>query len=176
MKKKILISEKQFRNLVNYISEDAVGYDDYNQMFHHGFKSVNMLMGILSDLVQVFKGIFNICNNTEISYIDLVENLRLAIDLIYEYLDASKTILQDFTDKKTITLGGILHRKLESYQDKIRSLINMGEELVNKDTLIQRLLDMTDSLLDSVTEYGETLNNAATTIQNRLDIGKPNMN
>ena len=116
---KILVTEEQFQKLMKRITEEAAGYDDFNVMHQHGGASMGILIDNIKDLTGVFGGIVKMTKSNNIEYIDLKENLQLAIDLIYEIIDVMKITFKDFTERKTIMKGEILHRKLESYQEKI---------------------------------------------------------
>lgn len=173
MGKKILVTEHQLEKLVNYISEEAAGYDDFDQMLQHGGKSMSILIDTLKDLMTVFRGITEMTSSKTIEYIDLKENLKEAIDLISEINSVSKTVLQDFTDKEVIKISEILHRKLESYQEKIRMLINMGEDIFSKENVKSKLEEMTTIVLEWVESYAYALKDADTKFRKRLRKGKP---
>jgi hypothetical protein len=70
--------------------------------------------------------------------------------------------------------GKIMHRKLESYQEKIRTLVGMGEEILDRESLMERLYDLTDDVLNYVRDYTVTLLNANKTLMGRLEKGKSN--
>jgi hypothetical protein len=174
--KKIIITEEQLSRLIDRLNEEAVGYDDFYQMFQHGGKSMGILMDTLRDLLKVFEGIVSMINSENIEYIDLRENLEAAIDLITEINDVMKIVFKDFTDRDVIKSGEIMHRKLESYQEKIRVLINMGEELLSKENLIDRLYSMTENLGKFIADYTDKLGNADKTFKRRLEIGRDKRN
>ena len=56
------------------------------------------------------------------------------------YLGRACVICVIYAKTKT---GKILHRKLESYQEKIRMMLGMGEELISKENIIDKLTDLT---------------------------------
>jgi hypothetical protein len=87
-----------------------------------------------------------------------------------------KIVFKDFTDRDVIKSGEIMHRKLESYQEKIRVLINMGEELLSKENLIDRLYSMTENLGKFIADYTDKLGNADKTFKRRLEIGRDKRN
>lgn len=173
MKKRIIITERQLSKLIDRIDEDAAGYDDYFQMMQHGGASMGLLIDTLKDLSLVFRGIANMLDSENIEYIDLRENLKEAVDLINEINKVTKIVFQDFTDKEVITSGEILHRKLESYQDKIRMMINMGEELLSKENLISRLLELTENVGEYIIDYTNELEKSHKRFGSRLDKYKP---
>ncbi len=170
---KFILTESQLKRLVKNLDEVAAGYDDFNVMGQHGGKSITILVDTAQDLSSVFKGILNMLMSENIEYIDLKENLIEAIDLIDEINLLTRTVFKDFTDKKTIMKGEIMHRKLESYQEKIRTVIGMGEELLDRESLMEKLYDLTDNVLNYVREYTVTLLNANKTFMGRLEKGKP---
>jgi len=170
---KILVTEEQFQKLMKRITEEAAGYDDYNIMHQHGGASMGILIDNIKDLTGVFGGIVKMTKSNNIEYIDLKENLQLAIDLIYEIIDVMKITFKDFTERKTIMKGEILHRKLESYQEKIRTMINMGEELLSKENLIERLTDLTLNVGKYMTDYTMELYKTQNRFTNRLDKFRP---
>jgi hypothetical protein len=174
MGRKILLSESQINRLVENLEEEAAGYDDFNVMGQHGGKSITMLVDTSQDLSSIFKGILSMLMSENIEYIDLKENLIEAIDLIEEVNMLTKIVFRDFTDKKTIMKGKIMHRKLESYQEKIRTLVGMGEEILDRESLMERLYDLTDDVLNYVRDYTVTLLNANKTLMGRLEKGKSN--
>jgi hypothetical protein len=176
MKRKIIITEDQLSRLIDKLNEEAVGYDDFYQMFKHGGKSMEILMDTLSDLLKVFEGIASMINSENIKYIDLRENLKAAIDLITEINDVMKIVFKDFTDRDVIKSGEIMHRKLESYQEKIRMLINMGEGLLSKENLIDKLYSMTENLGKFISDYTDKLGNADKTFRKRLERGRDKRN
>lgn len=158
------------------MTEEAAGYDDFYIMNQHGGKSMALLVDTLSDLLNVFKGISSMLNSDNIEYIDLRENLMAAIDLITEINDVMKIIFKDFTDREVIKSGEIMHRKLESYQEKIRMLINMGEELLSKENLLDKLYAMTENLGEFIVDYSDKLRNADKTFRTRLTKGRDQRN
>jgi hypothetical protein len=170
---KVLVTEEQFQMLMKRITEEAAGYDDFDVMFQHGGTSMGMLVDTLTDLSQVFKGIVQMTKSENIEYIDFKENLEVAIDLISEITNMMKTVFRDFTERKTIRKGEILHRKLESFQEKLRIMINMGEELLSKENLIDRLIDLTENLGGYIVDYAMELKNADKTLRGRLDKFRP---
>lgn len=173
MKKRIIITENQLSKLIDRIDEEAAGYDDYDQMMQHGGVSMGLLIDTLKDLSLVFNGIANMLGSENIEYIDLSENLKEAVDLIDEINKVTKIVFQDFTDKEVIRTGEILHRKLESYQEKIRMLIGMGEELLSKESLVEKLAMMTENVMRYVEDYAYKLQDADITFRKRLEKGKP---
>ena len=176
MKRKIIITEDQLSRLIDKLNEEAVGYDDFYQMFKHGGKSMEILKDTLSDLLKVFEGIASMINSENIEYVDLRENLKAAIDLITEINHVMKIVFKDFTDRDVIKSGEIMHRKLESYQEKIRMLINMGEELLSKENLIDKLYSMTENLGKFIGDYADKLGNTNKTFIKRLERGRDKRN
>lgn len=170
---KVLVTEEQFQRLMKKITEEASGYDDFDVMLQHGGASMEMLHDTLTDLIKVFRGIIKITSSENIEYIDFKENLEVAIDLISEIEDIMKTVFKDFTERKTITKGEILRRKLESFQEKLRIMISMGEELLSKENLIDKLIDLTGNLSRYIIDYAMELKNTDKTLRDRLDKFKP---
>jgi hypothetical protein len=170
---KVLVTEEQFQMLMKRITEEAAGYDDFDVMHQHGGTSIGMLVDTLTDLSQVFKGIVQMTSSENIEYVDFKENLEVAIDLISEITDIMKTVFRDFTERKTIRKGELLNRKLESFQGKLRTMINMGEELLSKENLIDRLIDLTENLGEYIVDYAMELKNADKTLRGRLDKFRP---
>lgn len=174
MGKKFILTESQIKRLVENLDEEAAGYDDFDTMFQHGGKSMGILVDTMTDLSKVFRGITSMLNSENIEYIDLEENLSEAIDLITEINDVMRIVFKDFTEKETIKKGEILHRKLESYQEKIRTMINMGEELLDKQSLMDRLVDLTVNTSKYLVDYAESLKTSDIRFRRRLDKHKPN--
>jgi len=176
MAKKILVTENQLKRVMVLMTEEAAGYDDFYIMNQHSRKSLSILLDTLNDLVQVFDGISIMLNSNNIKYIDLRENLMIAIDLITEINDVMKIVFKDFTDREVIKYGEIMHRKLESYQEKIRMMVNMGEELLSKENLLDKLESMTENVGNSMTAYAMKLSVAAKTFERRLEKGRDQRN
>ena len=176
MGKKIVLTESQLKRVIILMTEQAAGYDDFHIMMQHGGKSMGLLIDTLSDLISVFKGISSMLNSDEIEYVDLRENLKTAIDLITEINDVMKIVFKDFTDREVIKSGEIMHRKLESYQEKIRMMVNMGKELLSKENLIDKLYNMTETLGKFIEDYTDKLGNADKTFRRRLTKGKDQRN
>ena len=84
-----------------------------------------------------------------------------------------KTVFKDFTERKTIRKGEILHRKLESFQEKLRTMVNMGEELLSKENLIDNLIDLTENIGGYIVDYAMELKNTDKTLRGRLDKFRP---
>lgn len=99
---KILVTEEQFQRLMKRITEEAAGYDDFEVMAQHGGKSMGVLIDTLSDLSNVLEGIVNMTKSTNIEYVDLRENLNIAIELISEITQVMNIVFKDFTERKTI--------------------------------------------------------------------------
>lgn len=173
MGRKFILTESQVKRLVENLDEEAVGYDDFDTMLQHGGKSMGILIDTLLDLNNVFKGISNIIYSNNIEYVDLEENLEAAIELISEIIQVMKIVFKDFTERRTVKKGEILHRKLESYQEKIRIMVNMGEELLSKETLIDRLLDLTENVGEYIGDYADELQKSHKRFGSRLDKYKP---
>jgi hypothetical protein len=108
-------------------------------------------------------------NSENIEYVDIKENLEAAIDLITEINRVMKIVFKDFTDKKVIMKGEIMHRKLESYQEKIRTMVKLGEETFSKKNLMDRLASLTENVLFYLQEYAESLLEADKTFRRRLN-------
>jgi len=174
MGRRFILTESQVKRLVENLDEEAAGYDDFDTMLNHGGKSMGILVDAMTDLSKVFRGITSMLRSENIEYIDLRENLKEAIDLITEIIDVMKIVFRDFTEKETIKKGEILHRKLESYQEKIRTMVNMGEELLDKERLMDRLADLTQNVLKYLTDYAASLKVSDIKFQIRLDKHKPN--
>jgi hypothetical protein len=173
---KVKLTESQLKRVMILMTEEAAGYDDFHIMMQHGGKSMSLLIDTLSDLLKVFKGISTMVSSDNIEYVDLRENLMAAIDLITEINDVMKIIFKDFTDREVIKSGEIMHRKLESYQEKIRMLINMGEELLSKENLLDKLYNMTENLGEFIVDYSDKLGNADKTFRRRLTKGRDQRN
>ena len=173
MGRKFILTESQVKRLVENLDEEAAGYDDFDTMLQHGGKSMGILIDTINDLSKVFKGITSMLKSKNIEYVDLRENLKNAIDLISEIIDVMKIVFRDFTEKETIRHGEILHRKLESYQEKIRTMVSMGEELLDKKGLLDRLADLTLNVLKYLTNYAASLKVSDIKFQIRLDKYKP---
>jgi hypothetical protein len=176
MGKKIVVTESQLKRLIDVIKEEAAGYDDFYIMNQHGGKSMALLIDTLNDLLQVFKGISAMLNSDNIEYIDLRENLMSAVDLITEINDVMRIVFKDFTDREVIKSGEIMHRKLESYQEKIRMMVNMGEELLSKEHLLDKLESMTENVANSMVEYANKLHRADKTFKSRIMKGRDQRN
>ncbi len=174
MGRRFILTESQVKRLVENLDEEAAGYDDFDTMLNHGGKSMGILVDTMTDLSKVFRGITSMLRSENIEYIDLRENLKEAIDLITEIIDVMKVVFRDFTEKETIKYGEILHRKLESYQEKIRTMVNMGEELLDKERLMDRLADLTQNVLKHLTDYAASLKVSDIKFQIRLNKHKPN--
>jgi hypothetical protein len=52
-------------------------------------------------------------------------------------------------------------------------LVQMGEELLSKESLIEKLGMMTENVLGFIEDYAYKLQNADTTFRKRLEKGKP---
>lgn len=176
MGKKVLVTEDQLKRVMVLMTEEAAGYDDFYVMHQHGGKSMSILLDTLNDLLQVFKGISAMLNSDNIEYINLRENLMVAVDLITEINDVMRIVFKDFTDREVIKFGEIMHRKLESYQEKIRMMVNMGEELLSKENLLNKLESMTENVTNTMTVYAMKLSKAAKTFERRLGKGRDQKN
>lgn len=176
MGKKIILTESQLKRVMILMTEEAAGYDDFHIMMQHGGKSMGILIDTLGDLLNVFKGISQILSSEDIEYVDLKENIMIAVDLITEINDVMKIVFKDFTDKEVIKSGELLHRKLESYQEKIRMIVNMGEELLSRENLLDKLYNMTENLGEFIEHYADKLGNADKTFRSRLMKGKDKRN
>jgi len=170
---KILVTEEQYQRLIKKITEEAAGYDDYNVMAQHGGTSMRVLIDTFTDLSQVLRGIVHMLKSENIEYVDLKENLYLAIDLISEINSAMDIVFKDFTERELIKLGKILHRKLESYQEKIRMMLDMGEELISKESIIEKLGQLTMNVHRAMTNYAAELKVTDIKFQVRIDKGRP---
>jgi hypothetical protein len=137
---------------------------------------MDILSDNLKDLAIVFRGIVQIMKSENINYINLKENLKEAIDLINTINQITNIVFKDFTDKDVIESGKKLSRKLESYQDKVRMLINMGKELLSKETLLDKLDSLTQVVLRDVNEYAYKLKDSEMTFRKRLEKGRDKRN
>jgi hypothetical protein len=134
---------------------------------------MRVLVDSLTDLSQVLRGVVHMLKSENIEYVDLEENLYLVIELISEINTAMDIVFKDFTEREVIKTGKILHRKLESYQEKIRMMIDMGEELISKENIIDKLTDLTMSVHRAMTDYAAELKVADIKFQVRSEKGRP---
>jgi hypothetical protein len=170
---KILVTEEQFQMLMKRITEEAAGYDDYGIMDQHATQSMKILTESITDLSQVLRGVVHMLKSENIEYVDLKENLYLVIELISEINTAMDIVFKDFTEREVIKTGKILHRKLESYQEKIRMMLDMGEELISKENIIDKLTDLTMSVHRAMTDYVAELKVADIGFQIKSKKGRP---
>ncbi len=176
MGKKVILTESQLKRVMVLMTEEAAGYDDFYVMYQHGGKSMEILLDTLNDLLQVFRGIVSMINSDNIKYIDLRENLTAAVNLITEINDVMRIVFKDFTDREVIKSGEIMHRKLESYQEKIRIMVNMGEELLSKENLLDKLEAMTENVANSMKEYAMKLNISVKKFERRIEKNRDQRN
>jgi len=170
---KILVTEEQLQRLMKRITEEAAGYDDFEVMSKHATQSMKVLTESITDLSQILRGIVHMLQSKNIEYVDLKENLYLAIELISEINMAMDIVFKDFTEKEVIKRGQILHRKLESYQEKIRMMLDMGKELMSKENIIEKLADLTMNVHRAMTSYVAELKVADKRFQVRSEKGRP---
>jgi hypothetical protein len=173
MNKKILVTENQLKNLVLNISEEAAGYDDFDVMYQHGGVSIGTLVETLKDLALIFKSIGLMIRSKNLEYVDLIENLKESVGLIDEISKITNVVFKDFTDKEVVKTGKILNRKLESYQEKVTMLIRMGDELLSRKTLLEKLAEYTKIVLEYINDYAFKLKDSEITFRKRLEKGKP---
>jgi hypothetical protein len=108
-----------------------------------------------------------------LEYVDLIENLKETVGLIDEISKITNVVFKDFTDKEVIKTGKILNRKLESYQEKVTMLIRMGDELLSRKTLLEKLAEYTKIVLEYINDYAFKLKDSEITFRKRLEKGKP---
>ena len=173
MGNKILITENQLKKLVETISEEAVGYDDFDQMFGHGAINTKKLLDNLKDLENVFNALVSTTGSEHLSYVDLRQTLDAAISLIEEFNEISKRLIQDYPDKEVTVKGEILHRKLESYQDKIMTIFNHPRQNFPIDKLAYKIDELTDPVLEALEEFQIVLKKSYKNIKNILFKNRP---
>jgi hypothetical protein len=83
-----------------------------------------------------------------------------------------KTVFKDFTDREVIKKGKLLGRALESYQEKLITFIDMGEELVTKDMLLDKLTVLTGVVVKRTEDYAVELSKYEKKFKDRLEFGK----
>jgi hypothetical protein len=83
-----------------------------------------------------------------------------------------KTVFKDFTDSEVVKKGKLLGRALESYQEKLITFIDMGEELVTKDMLLDKLTVLTGVVVKRTEDYAVELSKYEKKFKDRLEFGK----
>jgi len=153
---KIVITESQY----NKINEIVAGYDDAQTLATHGGKIMGVLFGYIKDLTKLFQGIDYMLNDEDLTYIDLKENLKEVIDVIDEVIDAFKIGFKDFSEKSLIISGISLMKTLRKLQENIRVFIDLGPEVISKESILEKLNDMTKEsllkLINFINSHDET--------------------
>ena len=172
MKKTIKLTESELKSVITKIVEQAAGYDDFQVMNHHGRISLRALITTLSDLLSVFRSIMNIIDSESLEYNTIVGLLYKAIGIITDINSVMGVVFKDFTDRDVVRKGKLLGRALESYQEKLITFMDMGEELVTKDMLLTKLVELTDIVTIKTKEYAIELTNYQKRFKSRIDFGK----
>jgi hypothetical protein len=172
MKKTIKLTESELKTVITRIIEQAAGYDDFQVMYHHGGIGLNALMTTLKDLLSLLRSIIMIIESDSLEYNTIVELLSKATDIISDINSVMKTVFKDFTDREVIKKGKLLGRALESYKEKLFTFMDMGEELVTKDMLLTKLVELTDIVTIKTKEYAIELTNYQKRFKSRIDFGK----
>ena len=172
MKKTIKLTESELKTIITRIIEQAAGYDDFQVMYHHGGIGLNALMTTLKDLLSVLRSIVMIIESDSLEYNTIGKLLYRATDLISNINIVMKTVFKDFTDSEVVKKGKLLGRALESYQEKLITFIDMGEELVTKDMLLDKLTMLTDIVVKRTDDYAVELSKYGRTFKSRLEFGK----
>jgi hypothetical protein len=161
MKRKIEITESQFKRLMKTITEVVSGYDDFHVMHSHGEKSLVTLIQTLQDLEVVFFAIKSILKLKTVDYENLKDHFRQVVGFISEISKIMKIVFKDLPDRKLAVKGDILLRGLESYLEKLSTIFSFRQEdLFNTSgELNNRLLKLTMSLKDKIEDYTLELNN-----------------
>jgi hypothetical protein len=172
MKKTIKLTESELKTVITKIIEQAAGYDDFQVMYHHGGIGLKALMTTLKDLLSVLKSIIMIIESDSLEYNTIVELLSKATDIISDINSVMKTVFKDFTDREVIKKGKLLGRALESYKEKLFTFMDMGEELVTKDILLDKLIVLTDTVVKRTEDYAIELSKYEKIFKDRLEFGK----
>ena len=172
MKKTIKLTESELKTVITKIIEQAAGYDDFQVMYHHGGIGLKALMTTLKDLLSLLRSIIMIIESDSLEYNAIVELLYKATDLISNINVVMKTVFKDFTDREVIKKGKLLGRALESYQEKLITFIDMGEELVTKDMLLDKLTVLTGVVVKRTEDYAVELSKYEKKFKDRLEFGK----
>ncbi len=172
MKKIIKLTESELNSVITKIVEQAAGYDDFQVMYHHGRISLKALITTLSDLLSVFRSIMTIIDSESLEYNTIVGLLYKAIGIITDINSVMGIVFKDFTDRDVVRKGKLLGRALESYQEKLITFMDMGEELVTKDMLLTKLIELTDIVTIKTKEYAIELANYEKRFKSRIDFGK----
>jgi hypothetical protein len=172
MKKTIKLTESELKTVITRIIEQAAGYDDFQVMYHHGSIGLKALMTTLKDLLSLLRSIIMIIESDSLEYNAIVELLYKATDLISNINVVMKTVFKDFTDREVIKKGKLLGRALESYKEKLFTFMDMGEELVTKDMLLDKLTMLTDIVVKRTDDYAVELSKYGRTFKSRLEFGK----
>jgi hypothetical protein len=172
MKKTIKLTESELKNVITRIIEQAAGYDDFQVMYHHGGIGLNALMTTLKDLLSLLRSIIMIIESDSLEYNTIVELLSKATDIISDINSVMKTVFKDFTDREVIKKGKLLGRALESYKEKLFTFMDMGEELVTKDILLDKLIVLTDTVVKRTEDYAVGLSKYEKIFKDRLEFGK----
>lgn len=172
MKKIIKLTESELNSVIRKIVEQAAGYDDFQVMYHHGRISLKALITTLSDLLSVFRSIMTIIDSESLEYNTIVGLLYKAIGITTDINSVMGIVFKDFTDRDVVRKGKLLGRALESYQEKLITFMDMGEELVTKDMLLTKLIELTDIVTIKTKEYAIELANYEKRFKSRIDFGK----
>jgi len=161
MKKTIIISEEQLKELLGQINEMIAGYDDYPTMFQHAGKSMSGLMDQLQSLMVAFENLTEFMYEENYMGEDFVNALKDALNQIDEFNDISKMIFKDFSEKKVVKNGEILSRKLESFKEKAIMFIEMYKhESINLDKLVSLIGIKIDNIVEFVRNYRNAISDS----------------
>jgi len=173
MGKKYQITEEQFSNLMRNLTEIAAGYDDFEVMSQHVGKSMNHFLSLLNDLMTTLGALKMALRDDDVSIRDIADYSEEVFDVINNMNEIMERVFRDFTEKELITKGKILMRKLESFTEKLRTILFYKEENLDNRTAKENITKALNSLAKYIQDYVYELRTTHEMFGSRIQKNKP---
>jgi hypothetical protein len=173
MGKKYQITEEQFSNLMRNLTEIAAGYDDFFVMSQHAGKSMEQFLNLLNDLMSTLGALKMVLKDDDVSINDVEDYSEEVFDVIGNMSQTMKRLFRDFTEKELILKGKILMRKLESFTEKMRTVLHYKEETFNDKDAKKNITNFINGLRKYLEDYIEELRTTHERFGSRIQKNKP---
>lgn len=163
MKKEIILSENELKNLVyKIIKEITAGYDDYEVMGAHAGTSMGIMTRLMAEfsenLINLFKSVESEENPFDSK--EFFNEINQFMALAEEFKNTNKIVYKDFSEKELVRKGKILLKKIDTLQENLSLIKTFGKDFFkSNEDFKEKFKNYILNILESITEYSDELTN-----------------